>query len=432
METISQQAANLQSQWETDQRWATIERTYTAEDVIRLRGSVVEEHTLARRGAARLWEQLHSDDAVRALGAITGNQAVQMVKAGLQAIYLSGWQVAADGNLAGQTYPDQSLYPANSVPAMVRRINNALLRADQIAWSERSVDSTAPRPQWLAPIVADAEAGFGGPLNAFELMKAMIDAGAAGVHFEDQLSSEKKCGHLGGKVLIPTGQHVKTLNAARLAADVYDVPSLVIARTDAHSASLLTSDVDERDREFVTGDRTAEGFYRVRPGIESCIARGLAYAPYSDLLWMETSTPDLGEAREFADAIHAVYPDQLLAYNCSPSFNWRAHLDDATIAKFQKELAAMGYRFQFITLAGFHALNESIFELAHGYAHEDMTAYVRLQQAEFGLEPLGYTATRHQREAGTGYFDLVTQAIAPNAETTALAGSTEAAQFAAA
>jgi isocitrate lyase len=432
METISQQAANLQSQWETDQRWATIERTYTAQDVIRLRGSVVEEHTLARRGANRLWELLHSEDAVRALGAITGNQAVQMVKAGLQAIYLSGWQVAADGNLAGQTYPDQSLYPANSVPSMVRRINNALLRADQIAWSERTVDSTAPRQQWLAPIVADAEAGFGGPLNAFELMKAMIDAGAAGVHFEDQLSSEKKCGHLGGKVLIPTGAHIKTLNAARLAADVYDVPSLVIARTDAHSAALLTSDVDERDRQFTTGERTAEGFYRVRPGLESCVARGLAFAPYSDLLWMETSTPDLGEAREFAEAIRAVYPDQLLAYNCSPSFNWRAHLDDATIAKFQKELAAMGYRFQFITLAGFHALNESIFELAHGYAHEDMSAYVRLQEAEFGLEPLGYTATRHQREAGTGYFDLVTQAIAPDAETTALAGSTEAAQFAAA
>jgi isocitrate lyase len=432
METISQQAANLQSQWETDQRWATIERTYTAQDVIRLRGSVVEEHTLARRGANRLWELLHSEDAVRALGAITGNQAVQMVKAGLQAIYLSGWQVAADGNLAGQTYPDQSLYPANSVPAMVRRINNALLRADQIAWSERTADSTAPRQQWLAPIVADAEAGFGGPLNAFELMKAMIDAGAAGVHFEDQLSSEKKCGHLGGKVLIPTGAHIKTLNAARLAADVYDVPSLVIARTDAHSAALLTSDVDERDREFVTGERTAEGFYRVQSGMAPCIARGLAYAPYSDLLWMETSTPDLGEAREFAEAIRARYPDQLLAYNCSPSFNWRAHLDDATIAKFQKELAAMGYRFQFITLAGFHALNESIFELAHGYAHEDMSAYVRLQEAEFGLEPLGYTATRHQREAGTGYFDLVTQAIAPDAETTALAGSTEAAQFAAA
>jgi isocitrate lyase len=429
METISQQAANLRSQWETDQRWAGITRDYTAEDVIRLRGSVVEEHTLARRGARRLWELLHTEDAVRALGAITGNQAVQQVKAGLQAIYLSGWQVAADGNLAGHTYPDQSLYPVNSVPQMVRRINNALLRADQIAWSERSPDSCAPRKQWLAPIVADAEAGFGGALNAFELMKGMIEAGAAGVHFEDQLSSEKKCGHLGGKVLIPTGQHIRTLNAARLAADVLDVPSLVIARTDAHAASLLTSDVDERDRPFVTGERTAEGFYRVRPGLEACVARGLAFAPYSDLLWMETSTPDLGEARAFADAIHSEYPDQLLAYNCSPSFNWRAHLDDAAIAKFQKELAAMGYRFQFITLAGFHALNESMFSLAYGYARNDMSAYVRLQEAEFGLEQLGYTATRHQREAGTGYFDLVTQAISPNAETMALAGSTEQAQF---
>ncbi len=431
METISRQAANLRASWETDQRWAGIRRDYTAEEVIRLRGSVVEEHTLARRGAQRLWELLHTQDAVRALGAITGNQAVQQVKAGLQAIYLSGWQVAADGNLAGQTYPDQSLYPVNSVPQMVRRINNALLRADQIAWSERSSDAGAPKGvNWLAPIVADAEAGFGGTLNAFELMKAMIEAGAAGVHFEDQLSSEKKCGHLGGKVLIPTGQHIKTLTAARLAADVLDVPSLVIARTDAHAATLLTSDVDERDREFVTGERTAEGFYRVRPGLYACVRRGLAFAPYSDLLWMETSTPDLAEARAFADAIHSQYPDQMLAYNCSPSFNWRAHLDDATIAKFQKELAAMGYRFQFITLAGFHALNQSMFSLAYGYARNDMSAYVRLQEEEFALEPLGYTATRHQREAGTGYFDLVTQAIAPGAETMALAGSTEQAQFA--
>jgi isocitrate lyase len=430
METISQQAANLRESWETDQRWTGTRRDYSAQDVIRLRGSVVEEHTLARRGAKRLWDLLHTEDAVRALGAITGNQAVQMVKAGLQAIYLSGWQVAADGNLAGQTYPDQSLYPANSVPQMARRINNAMLRADQIAWAERSVDSCAPKQQWLAPIVADAEAGFGGALNAFELMKAMIEAGAAGVHFEDQLSSEKKCGHLGGKVLIPTGQHIRTLSAARLAADVLDVPSLVIARTDAHSASLLTSDVDERDLPFVTGERTAEGFYRVRPGLDACVARGIAFAPYADLLWMETSTPDLAEAREFADAVHAEYPDQLLAYNCSPSFNWRAHLDDTSIAKFQKELAAMGYRFQFITLAGFHALNESMFALAHGYARDDMSAYVRLQEAEFELEPLGYTATKHQREAGTGYFDLVTQAIAPDAETVALAGSTERAQFA--
>ena len=429
MDTISQQAANLRQQWETDPRWADIARTYTAEDVIRLRGSITEEHTLARRGAERLWELLHTEDAVRALGAITGNQAVQMVKAGLQAIYLSGWQVAADGNLAGHTYPDQSLYPVNSVPQMVRRINNALLRADQIAWSERSADSTAPRQNWLAPIVADAEAGFGGVLNAFELMKAMIEAGAAGVHFEDQLSSEKKCGHLGGKVLISTGQHIKTLTAARLAADVCGVPTLVVARTDAHAASLLTTDLDERDRQFITGDRTAEGFYRVTNGMAPCVARGLAYAPYSDLLWMETSKPDLAEAREFAEAIKAQYPDQMLAYNCSPSFNWRAKLDDETIAKFQKELAAMGYRFQFITLAGFHALNYAMFDLAHAYAHEDMTAYVRLQEAEFAAEPLGYTATKHQREAGTGYFDLVTQAVTPNAETLALVGSTESAQF---
>jgi len=429
MESISQQAANLRESWETDRRWAGITRDYSAQDVIRLRGSVVEEHTLARRGAKRLWELLQTEDAVRALGAITGNQAVQMVKAGLQAIYLSGWQVAADGNLAGQTYPDQSLYPANSVPQMVRRINNAMLRADQIAWSERSVESCAPKQQWLAPIVADAEAGFGGALNAFELMKAMIEAGAAGVHFEDQLSSEKKCGHLGGKVLIPTGQHIKTLTAARLAADVLDVPSLVIARTDAHAATLLTSDVDERDRQFTTGERTAEGFYRVRAGLESCVARGLAFAPYSDLLWMETSTPDLDEARKFAEGVKAVYPDQMLAYNCSPSFNWRRHLDDATIAKFQKELGAMGYKFQFITLAGFHALNYSMFHLAQGYAADGMPAYVELQEAEFAAEPSGYTATRHQREVGTGYFDQVASAISPESSTVALAGSTESEQF---
>jgi isocitrate lyase len=431
METISQLAASVRREWETDPRWAGIERTYSAEDVIRLRGSVQEEFTLARHGANRLWQLLHSQEAVRALGALTGNQAVQMVKAGLKAIYLSGWQVAADANLAGQIYPDQSLYPVNSVPEVVRRVNNALLRADQIAWSESENGlRDGDGPHWLAPIVADAEAGFGGVLNAFELMKSMIAAGVAGVHWEDQLSSEKKCGHLGGKVLIPTGQHIKTLMAARLAADVCNVPTLVIARTDAHAASLLTSDVDERDQAYVTGERTAEGFYRVRSGIAPCISRGLAFAPYSDLLWMETSTPDLAEAREFAEAIKAVYPDQMLAYNCSPSFNWRAHLDDATIAKFQKELAAMGYRFQFITLAGYHALNHSIFELAHGYANEDMAAYVRLQQAEFTSEKDGYTATRHQREAGTGYFDLVTQAIKPNAETVALAGSTESAQFA--
>jgi isocitrate lyase len=431
METISQLAANLRHEWETDPRWAGIERTYSAEDVIRLRGSVQEEHTLARRGANRLWQLLRSQEAVRALGALSGNQAVQMVKAGLKAIYLSGWQVAADANLAGQIYPDQSLYPVNSVPEVVRRINNALLRADQIAWSESENGlRDGDGPHWLAPIVADAEAGFGGVLNAFELMKSMIAAGAAGVHFEDQLSSEKKCGHLGGKVLIPTGQHIKTLTAARLAADVCNVPSLVIARTDAHAATLLTTDVDERDQQFATGERTAEGFYRVRSGIAPCIARGLAFAPYSDLLWMETSTPDLDEAREFAEAIKAVYPDQMLAYNCSPSFNWRAHLDDSTIAKFQKELAAMGYRFQFITLAGYHALNHSMFHLARGYAETGMSAYVELQQAEFAAERDGYTATRHQREAGTGYFDLVTQAIKPDAETVALAGSTESAQFA--
>jgi len=365
-----------------------------------------------------------------ALGAITGNQAVQQVKAGLQAIYLSGWQVAADGNLAGETYPDQSLYPANSVPQVVRRINNALLRADQITWSES--DGTTAQPHWMAPIVADAEAGFGGVLNAFELMKAMIAAGAAGVHWEDQLASEKKCGHLGGKVLIPTGQHIKTLNAARLAADVCGVPTLVVARTDAHAATLITSDVDERDRPFITGDRTAEGFFRVRNGMAPCIARGLAYAPYSDLLWMETSTPDLDVAREFADAIHAQYPDQLLAYNCSPSFNWRKHLDDGTIEKFQRELGEMGYKFQFITLAGFHALNYSMFDLARGYAAEGMPAYVRLQDAEFAAESHGYTATRHQREVGTGYFDLVTSAITPDASTVALSGSTESEQFSAA
>ncbi|MCW2934272.1 MAG: isocitrate lyase [Actinomycetia bacterium] len=431
METISQLAASLRHEWETDTRWAGIERTYSADDVVRLRGSVQEEFTLGRRGADRLWQLLHSQEAVRALGALTGSQAVQMVKAGLKAIYLSGWQVAADANLAGQTYPDQSLYPVNSVPEVVRRVNNALLRADQIAWSESENGlRDGDGPHWLAPIVADAEAGFGGVLNAFELMKSMIAAGAAGVHWEDQLSSEKKCGHLGGKVLIPTGQHIKTLTAARLAADVCNVPSLIIARTDAHAATLLTSDVDERDQAFATGERTAEGFYRTRAGIAPCIARGLAFAPYSDLLWMETSTPDLDEAREFAEAIKAVYPDQMLAYNCSPSFNWRAHLDDATIAKFQKELDSMGYRFQFITLAGYHALNHSIFDLAHSYANEDMAAYVRLQQAEFASEKDGYTATRHQREAGTGYFDLVSQAIKPDSETVALAGSTESAQFA--
>ncbi len=429
MESISQQAAKLSEEWATDARWKDTSRTYSAEEVIRLRGSVQEEYTLARLGAERLRELLAEEDAVTALGAITGNQAVQQVKAGLKAIYLSGWQVAADGNLAGQTYPDQSLYPVNSVPQMVRRINNALLRADQISWSESEDGDVSDSPYWLAPIVADAEAGFGGVLNAFELMKSMIAAGAAGVHYEDQLSSEKKCGHLGGKVLIPTSQHIKVLNAARLAADVCNVPSLVVARTDAEAATLMTSDVDERDRPFVTGERTAEGFYRVRNGIEPCIARALAYAPYSDLIWMETSTPDLDIARQFAETVRKEHPDQLLAYNCSPSFNWSANLDASTIGKFRKELAAMGYRFQFITLAGFHALNYSMFELASGFATEGMPAFVRLQEAEFAAEKNGYTATRHQREAGTGYFDLITEAISPDAETVALAGSTEAAQF---
>jgi isocitrate/methylisocitrate lyase len=425
---IHAQAAELRHQWKTEPRWRDTERTFTAEDVVRLRGSVQEESTLARMGAERLWRLLHEQDYVHALGAVTGNQAVQQVRAGLQAIYLSGWQVAADANLAAQTYPDQSLYPVNSVPQAVRRINNALLRADQISWSERGADA-GESPYWLAPIVADAEAGFGGVLNAFELMKAMITAGAAGVHWEDQLASEKKCGHLGGKVLIPTGQHIRTLSAARLAADVCGVPSLVVARTDAHAATLITSDIDERDRQFVTGERTAEGFFRVRNGMATSIARGLAYAPYSDLIWMETSTPDLGEAREFAEAIKAEYPDQMLAYNCSPSFNWRKHLDDGTIEKFQRELGEMGYKFQFITLAGFHSLNYSMFELASGYANEGMPAYVRLQEAEFAAEATGYTATKHQREVGTGYFDLVTSAITPNASTVAMRGSTEDEQF---
>jgi isocitrate lyase len=429
VETISQQAAKLNDEWQTDPRWKDTARTYSAEDVVRLRGTIQEEFTLARRGAERLRKLLAAEDAVTALGALTGNQAVQQVRAGLKAIYLSGWQVAADANLAGQTYPDQSLYPVNSVPQVVRRINNALQRADQITFGESQDGDVSDAPYWLAPIVADAEAGFGGVLNAFELMKSMIAAGAAGVHWEDQLASEKKCGHLGGKVLIPTSQHIRTLNAARLAADVCGVPSVVIARTDAQSATLLTTDVDERDQPFVTGSRTAEGFYRVRGGIEPCIARGLAYAPYSDLLWMETSKPDLDVAREFAEGIRSVYPDQLLAYNCSPSFNWSAHLDETTIAKFSKELAAMGYRFQFITLAGFHALNHSMFDLASGFAAEGMPAYVRLQEAEFASEKSGYTATRHQREVGTGYFDLVTSAISPNAETVALSGSTEAEQF---
>jgi isocitrate/methylisocitrate lyase len=411
------------------ERWDGIERPYTEEDVERLRGSVHVEHTLARLGAERLWQLLQDEPFVAALGAMTGGQAVQMVKAGLKAIYLSGWQVAADANLAGQTYPDQSLYPSNSAPALVRRLNQALLRADQIEHAEGNGTGV----HWLAPIVADAEAGFGGALNAFELMRTMIEAGAAGVHFEDQLASEKKCGHLGGKVLVPTSQFVRTLAAARLAADVCRVPALIVARTDALSAMLLTSDVDERDHEFLDGGRTAEGYFRVTGGIESAIARGLSYAPYADLIWCETSTPDLGEAREFADAIHERFPGKLLAYNCSPSFNWKRHLDDDEIARFQDELGELGYRFQFITLAGFHALNESMFELARGYAGEGMTAYVRLQEDEFALEADGYTATKHQREVGAGYFDLVAEAVSDGESSTlALKGSTEEGQFRAA
>jgi isocitrate lyase len=425
----TQTSDELRLEWDGDPRWSGIRRDFTAEDVVALRGPVREEQTLARRGAERLWELIQRDgtgqDAqwVAALGALTGNQAVQQVRAGLEAIYLSGWQVAADANLSGQTYPDQSLYPANSVPAVVRRINNALLRAGQIEGTDGAVSD------WMAPIVADAEAGFGGPLNAYELMHGMIQAGAAGVHWEDQLASEKKCGHMGGKVLIPTGQHIRTLNAARLAADVAGVPTIVIARTDSLAATLLTSDHDERDRPFLTGTRTAEGFYEVTNGIEPVIARGLAYAPYADLLWVESAEPDLELARRFAEAVHAEFPGKKLAYNCSPSFNWRKHLDDDTIARFQRELASYGYAFQFITLAGFHALNYSMFTLAKDYASRNMSAYVDLQEAEFASEPAGYTATRHQREVGTGYFDRIATALNPDSATLALVGSTEQHQF---
>jgi isocitrate lyase len=406
-------------------RWTGIERGWTADDVERLRGSLQIEHTLARHGAERLWELLHADDYVPTLGAITGSQAVQMVKAGAKGIYVSGWQVAGDNNLAGETYPDQSLYPANSVPAMVRRINKALQRADQIEHQEGNVTRN-----WFAPIVADAEAGFGGNLNSFELMKAMIEAGAAGVHFEDQLAAEKKCGHLGGKVLVPTSQFIGTLKAARLAADVMGVPTVLIARTDADAATLLTSDVDPADQEFLTGERTPEGFFKVRAGLEPAIKRSLAYAPFADIVWFETSTPDMGEAREFASAIHKQFPDKLMAYNCSPSFNWRKHLEDEQIAGFQKELGELGYKFQFITLAGFHSLNAAMFELARGYVEEGMPAYVRLQEREFELEQDGYTATRHQREVGAGYFDAVAQLITGGRSSTlALKGSTEEAQF---
>ncbi len=422
----TQTASEINKQWQSDARWAGILRPYSAEDVARLRGSIHVEHTLARLGAERLWWLLHHEPYVNALGALTGNQAVQQVKAGLKAIYLSGWQVAADANDAGQMYPDQSLYPADSVPNVVRKINNSLMRADQIHHMDGQ-DSL----YWFAPIVADAEAGFGGTLNAFELMKAMIEAGAACVHFEDQLSSAKKCGHLGGKVLVSTSEAIQKLVAARLAADVLGVPTLIMARTDADSAHLLTSDIDPRDREFITGERTSEGFFRIRGGIDSAIARGLAYAPYADLIWCETSEPNLEEARRFAEAIHAKFPGKLLAYNCSPSFNWKKKLDDATIATFQQQIARMGYKFQFVTLAGFHALNLSMFELARGYKDTGMTAYARLQEKEFAREAqYGYQAVKHQRFVGTGYFDALTQVIAGGlASTTALEGSTEQAQF---
>ena len=420
-------AESLANDWATNPRWKNVRRDYSAEDVMSLRGKVQEEFTLAKRGSEILWDEVNKGDGyyINSLGALTGNMAVQQVKAGLKAIYLSGWQVAGDANLSGQTYPDQSLYPANSVPAVVRRINNALMRADQI----EHLEGISTVDNWLVPIVADAEAGFGGPLNAYELMKGMIAAGASGVHWEDQLASEKKCGHLGGKVLIPTKQHERTLNAARLAADVSGVPSVIIARTDAEAATLITSDVDERDAKWITGERTSEGFYKVKNGIEPSIDRAIAYADYADLIWMETGTPDLEYARQFAEAVKAEKPDQLLAYNCSPSFNWKKHLDDATIAKFQRELGAMGYAFQFITLAGFHALNYSMFDLAHGYAREGMTAYVKLQEEEFTSESRGYTATKHQREVGTGYFDAVATIVNPESSTTALAGSTESEQF---
>ncbi|GAB6418734.1 isocitrate lyase [Bacillus luti] len=415
----------LQESWELDKRWKGITRPYSAEDVIRLRGSIDIEHTLARRGAEKLWESLHKEDYINALGALTGNQAMQQVKAGLKAIYLSGWQVAADANLSGHMYPDQSLYPANSVPAVVKRINQTLQRADQIQHMEGSGDT-----DYFVPIVADAEAGFGGQLNVFELMKGMIEAGASGVHFEDQLSSEKKCGHLGGKVLLPTQTAVRNLISARLAADVMGVPTIIVARTDADAADLITSDIDPVDKAFITGERTPEGFYRTKAGLDQAIARGLAYAPCADLVWCETSEPNLEDAKRFADAIHKEHPGKLLAYNCSPSFNWKQKLDEKTIASFQKEIASYGYKFQFVTLAGFHSLNYGMFELARGYKERGMAAYSELQQAEFAAEKHGYSATRHQREVGTGYFDEVAQVITGGtSSTTALKGSTEEAQF---
>src|SRR2546425_1726196 len=425
MSTRQQQVDALQKDWDTNPRWKGVVRNYTADDVVRLRGSLQIEHTLAKRGAEKLWNLVNNEPFVNALGALTGNQAMQQVKAGLKAIYLSGWQVAGDANLAGEMYPDQSLYPANSVPMVVKRINNTFQRADQIQWSEGKDDI-----DYFAPIVADAEAGFGGVLNAYELMKSMIDAGAAGVHFEDQLASVKKCGHMGGKVLVPSREAVAKLTAARLAADVMGTSTLVIARTDAEAADLLTSDIDENDKPFLTGERTAEGFYRVRNGIEQAIARGVAYAKYADMVWCETGTPDLDFARRFSEAIREKFPQKMLAYNCSPSFNWKRNLDDATIAKFQRELGAMGYKFQFITLAGFHSLNYSMFELAYGYARNNMSAFVELQQKEFAAAEKGFTAVKHQREVGTSYFDEITQVVtAGTASTTALHGSTEDEQF---
>jgi isocitrate lyase len=422
--------SKIERDWSTSPRWKGLKRGYSAQEVVRLRGSVQIEHTLARRGAEKLWKLLGQEPFVNALGALTGNQAMQQVKAGLKAIYLSGWQVAGDANLAGEMYPDQSLYPINSVPAVVRRINNTFQRCDQIQWMEGKRPGDAGYIDYFAPIVADAEAGFGGVLNAFELMKAMIEAGAAGVHFEDQLASVKKCGHMGGKVLVPTREAVAKLVAARLAADVLGVPTVLIARTDAEAADLLTADVDENDKSFCTGERTVEGFYRTKAGVNQAISRGLAYAPYADLIWGETGTPDLAYARKFAEAIKKQYPDKMLSYNCSPSFNWKKNLDDATIAKFQKELGAMGYKFQFITLAGFHSLNYSMFHLAHGYAREQMKAFVELQEGEFAAADQGFTAVKHQREVGTSYFDAVTQAIEGNqSSTTALKGSTEDEQF---
>mgnify|MGYP001014071828 CR=1 FL=1 len=426
MSTRQQKIEQLKKSWATEDRWKGIERPYTAEEVVKLQGSVQIQHTLAEKGAQRLWKSLHEEDFINALGALTGNQAVQQVKAGLKAIYLSGWQVAADANLAGQMYPDQSLYPANSVPQVVKRINQALQRADQIDHAEGRKDDF----DWFAPIVADAEAGFGGPLNVFELVKSMIEAGAAGVHLEDQLASEKKCGHLGGKVLLPTQNAIRNLIAGRLATDVLGVPTILIARTDADAADMVTSDIDPRDAEFIAGERTPEGFFRTKAGIDQAIARGLAYAPYADLIWCETSKPDLEEAKKFAEAIHAKFPGKPLAYNCSPSFNWKANLDEETIAKYQIELSKLGYKFQFVTLAGFHALNHSMFKLAHEYKDHGMAAYSRLQQEEFASEANGYTATKHQREVGTGYFDEVSQVISGGtSSTTAMGGSTETAQF---